>query len=547
MRISAPLLVVAAVVTTGLVVAIVAACNQNPTCPTCGTTLGGTVGIVDVIPVPEHNATGEPGGPFNSFDVSWANTPTHRFYVSDRVGLDVVVVDTQQDLAVSAIGGDNAVSAAQTASPCDPSIPGRNDVLGNVERFGCRQMSAGGDGNFGGFPGAQCCASRGNGVNPLSSPAGIVTTPDGNTLFVTNADSAVVVFDLTTTPPTVIANIPTGQSPTWNGPDGVGPCIVSASGLGFSSPNCGDLRADEMAYDPTDKLLLVMNGDPGVPFVTVIDVSGVVDRTSHCLPENPSLPYGPSGPGPAAVINNPTCVVGQIYFDGVTDDPTTLVNAMCPSPSTTLNGLPSGDPTPTGVSGPTIGCHHGPIAPAGLGAIAWNPATGHFLMALPNNDPDPSKGEVTEIDPKHLNGPQIVNDFPVSNCMPGWVVQGPGQDFLVGCADHDGEAFPPNEIIINGTTGAVLSNIPYVGGVDEIWYNAGDNRYYVAARDMPNGPVLGVIDATGRQWLQNVPSNANSHSLAVDSSNNRVFVPAQSGGLCGTQSANGCILVYATQ
>jgi hypothetical protein len=515
--------------------ATVAGCTEDPTCPTCGTTQNGTVGIIDIIPVPEHNATGEPGGPFNSFDISWVDTPTHRDYVSDRIGLDVVVIDTINDIALNAIGGDNAVSSAQMVSPCDPSIPpDRLDVLGQVERFGCR-----GDGNFGGFPGAQCCASRGNGVNPLSGPDGLEVTPDGNTLFVSNADSAVVVFDLTTTPPTVIADIPTGQSPTWNGPDGVGPCIASASGLGFSSPNCGDLRADEVAYDPDDMLLIVMNGDPGIPFVTIIDVSGVVQRTSHCLPVDPTQPY--------SFANPPTCVLGQIYFDGVADIPEMFINPTCPDASTTLNGLPSGMPTPTGLVGPKIACHHGPIAPAGLGGFAWNSATGHFLMTLPNNAADPSQGEVTEIDPKNPNGPQIVNDFPIASCMPGSIVHGPGQDFLVGCADHDGEEFPPNEIIMDGTTGAILANIPYVGGVDEIWYNAGDNRYYLAARDMPNGPVLGVIDAAGRQWLQNVPSNTNSHSVAADGTNNRVFVPSQSGGLCGTQSADGCILVYAAQ
>jgi hypothetical protein len=168
-------------------------------------------------------------------------------------------------------------------------------------------------------------------------------------------------------------------------------------------------------------------------------------------------------------------------------------------------------------------------------------------MTLPNNAADPSLGEVSDIDPLNPNGPQIVHDFPLKDCMATSIVQGPGQDFLVGCADHDGEQFPPNEIIIDGTTGEILANIPFVGGVDEIWFNQGDNRYYVAARDMPNGPVVGVIDAIGRQWLQNVASNTNSHSIAVDSSNSRVFVPSQSGGPCGTQSADGCILVYAAQ
>jgi hypothetical protein len=154
---------------------------------------------------------------------------------------------------------------------------------------------------------------------------------------------------------------------------------------------------------------------------------------------------------------------------------------------------------------------------------------------------------VSEIDPKNAKGPLIINHFEVDDCMPGSIVQGPADDFLIGCADHDGEAFPPNEVIMEGTTGQIVADIPYVGGVDEIWYNPGDNRYYGAARDMPNGPVLGVMDAAGRQWLQNVGTNANSHSVAADATNNRVFVPSQSGGPCGTQSANGCILVYAAQ
>jgi len=107
--------------------------------------------------------------------------------------------------------------------------------------------------------------------------------------------------------------------------------------------------------------------------------------------------------------------------------------------------------------------------------------------------------------------------------------------------------FPPNEYVIDGTSGAILATITNVGGVDETWYNPGDNRYYLAARDMPAGPVLGIIDAKSNQWLQNVATNSNSHSVAVDPSNNHVFVPLQSGGICTTQSANGCIGVYAQQ
>jgi len=58
---------------------------------------------------------------------------------------------------------------------------------------------------------------------------------------------------------------------------------------------------------------------------------------------------------------------------------------------------------------------------------------------------------------------------------------------------------------------------------------------------------MGVIDAKTNLWLVNVATNANSHSIAVDSSNNHVFVPLQAGPICTTQSANGCVGVYAQQ
>jgi hypothetical protein len=67
---------------------------------------------------------------------------------------------------------------------------------------------------------------------------------------------------------------------------------------------------------------------------------------------------------------------------------------------------------------------------------------------------------------------------------------------------------------------------------------------------MPTGPVLGVIDAKTNTWLVNVVTNSNSHSIAVDSSNNHVLVPLQAGTICTTQSSqssNGCVGVYAEQ
>jgi len=596
-------------------------CGGVKNCPVCGTTTAGGYASIDIIPVPEHNPTGEPGGPFNSFDISVTDSVNHRFFVSDRIGLDVVVMDTQQDVAVNLFAGANGVagggvnaSSCAVDNPTAPTlfIPPLVDGYGNWTRFGCRTLNFhipgfGSNNLFGGFPGAQCCAARANGVNPLSAPDGEVLSPDNNTLFVGNGSSSVVAFDLrstTFTPgnglppgPTVIAEFPTGISPDYDGPNGISPCVSSANGRAFSDASCGDLRADEMSIGVVNgtTILLVANGDPGFPFVTLVDVTNIVTPTGtyaadHCLPVAPQTPYGPplvgTGQGNAAPaagpINPPTCILGQIYYDGAVQNDSGVViddgglngpaGFICPDPSTTVLSGMTGHGGGVNILGPDKPCHHGPllnpngtfcasqappaagcfgaVAIAGIGGSAFNPNSGRFLVTNSSASPtDLTIGTVDVINPNlgSPNGPFVEASFPMPNCMPTSIVQGPGNNFLVGCGDHDGEAFPPNEYVIDGTSGAILATIDNVGGVDETWYNPGDNRYYLAARDMPTGPVMGVIDAKTNQWLVNVPTNSNSHSISVDSTNNHVFVPLQAGAPCTTQSANGCVGVYAQQ
>jgi len=346
---------------------ILSGCGGVSNCPVCGTTSGGAYGVIDVIPVPEHNPTGEPGGPFNSFDISLTDSVNHRFFVSDRIGLDVAVFDTQRNIAVNFFSGANGVAGGGVnASSCavDPTgaifIPPIVTGFGNWTRFGCRTLDFhipgfGSNDLFGGFPGAQCCAARANGVNPLSAPDGEVLSPDNKTLFVGNGSASVVAFDLTTTTfsttatslppgPTVIAAFPTGVSPDYDGPNGITPCVASANGRAFSDGSCGDLRADEMSIGVVNgtTLLLVANGDPGFPFITIADVSNIVSPTGtftadHCLPVALQTPYGPPvvttggvmgqgstapAPGP---INPPTCILGQIYYDGAAQNDSTVV------------------------------------------------------------------------------------------------------------------------------------------------------------------------------------------------------------------------------
>jgi hypothetical protein len=589
--------------------------NQN--CPVCGTNQNGGVNLIDVMIVPEHNPNGEPGGPFNIFDISWVDPTNRLFFVADRIGLDVPMFSTVTNIAIFAIGGQNSVTeGGNNTSVCDPTIPPTTTAQGNFTRFGCKNPpfrlpgGFGPNGNFGGWMGAQCCASRANSLNPLAGPNGLEVSADGRFLFVGSGSSSMAIFDLQHTlqnnsvAPTVIANIPTGTSPDYDGiPDGITGCMQSANGRAFSDPTCGDLRGDELVTTggivtfPQDGssrfLVMIINGDPGLPFATVIDATGVINgalngsgtpQQQHCLPVNFALPpntlipYSPGGPNTTFAQNFPSCILGQIYYDGVNANETNVVvddgnngpedpNAgfACPDPSLQFNGTPGnpGAAVPSGVSGRGAGvegadvpCHHAAVMPApfgltevgvaGLGGMAFNTNNGHFLLTNSNASTDITLGTVDDIDPLSPTGPIVANAFLIKNCMPTGIVMGPGTDALVGCADHDGRAFAPSSVIINSVTGEILTTINNVGAVDQVWYNPGDNRYYLAARDMPTGPVLGVIDAGTRQWLQNVPTNGNAHSVAADPKNNHIFVPLPSGSTnCQSAQQDGCVGVYA--
>jgi len=70
------------------------------------------------------------------------------------------------------------------------------------------------------------------------------------------------------------------------------------------------------------------------------------------------------------------------------------------------------------------------------------------------------------------------------------------------------------------------------------------NLYFLAARNNPGGPVLGIIDGATDTFLQSLPTVPNGHSVAVDPVSGEVFVPF--GGVAGnTVCPNGCIAVFS--
>src|ERR1700730_15077514 len=211
--------------------------NGSAVCPTCGTEKNVTVGLIAVLLVPDANGNGEPGGPFNIFDISWVDPVNHLYYVTDRIHLDVPIFSTATDIGLFAIGGDNSVAeTGNNASGCFNDAAGTQIIhpittaQGNYTRFGCKTMGFrlpgffGPNGHYGGFLGGQCCASRSNNLNPLTGPNGIETSADGTILFVGNGSSHTAVFDMTATlasngatAPTVIATLVSGTSPDYDG------------------------------------------------------------------------------------------------------------------------------------------------------------------------------------------------------------------------------------------------------------------------------------------------------------------------------------------
>jgi hypothetical protein len=112
----------------------------------------------------------------------------------------------------------------------------------------------------------------------------------------------------------------------------------------------GKFRADELAYDPADKIIMIANDADTPAFVTFISAESRSVITSAPL-------------------------TGHIYYDG----------------AVALQG-------------------HGPLATGGLEQPAWDPQVRLFYFAVPSTDTNPN-GEVDEIDPR---AQKITRRFPTS-------------------------------------------------------------------------------------------------------------------------------------
>jgi hypothetical protein len=194
------------------------------------------------------------------------------------------------------------------------------------------------------------------------------------------------------------------------------------------------------------------------------------------------------------------------------------------------------------------------IIPPGAGLSleqpAWNPTTQRFYTSIPtiaNNPPGcvlGSKSAATAcyggllvIDPLNPKASETffstttgTGVIPLTACGPNGATVGVHGNLLLGCTPGN---LPGDTIslVINGKT-RNTANVNGITGSDEVFFNSGDNRYYLGASAaikpagsaLGSGAVLGVVDGTS-VLIETIPQSSGSHSVAADSKRNLIFVP----------------------
>jgi hypothetical protein len=160
---------------------------------------------------------------------------------------------------------------------------------------------------------------------------------------------------------------------------------------------------------------------------------------------------------------------------------------------------------------------HLPNANGGLEQPVYDATDKTFYVSVPSTVAN-AGGEIDAINPKT----QALTTFSTLGglmCTPNGLTLKPSTDVLyVGCSATNGT------VVVSASTGAVLATVANSGGCDEVWYNATDNRFYCAGSSYTT-PSLFVVDGSAYTLLATITTTTSAHSVAVDPTTNRVFVP----------------------
>jgi hypothetical protein len=334
----------------------------------------------------------------------------------------------------------------------------------------------------------------------------------------------------------------TGTTAT-SGPNGVVaafPCIFVTDGpsrvvsinaaASFVTPvssinTGGQFRADEIAYDPKDGILLAANNADTPPFGTLITVNKSTCALSNPIKSNIDAAHGVNATnGAEQPVWDPTT---QRFYVSIPE----------------INGPGGGGPNG--------------------GVVRVNPFTGVLENFYQVNFCQPA-GLTVGPNGDLLVGCNTVFDFSGNACT---AIVVPANGSTATPATCKGVANPQSAVCNpgKGCSGNSLVAVPGVGGGDEIFFNSGDGNYYVTASNNPIGPTLGVVasgaNTPANTLVQLIPTlpPVNSvttgsvkhgagtvHSVAASSANNHVYVALPS-NTSYPSCTQGCIAVFGTQ
>jgi len=427
------------------------------------------VHLLNSLPIPV-SALNTTNGTF-SFDISTVDQSTGTYYLADRSNKAVDVAAGES--VVTQIFPNNGHAPFAGFTPCPPGTEGAAT------------------------PGANDCAG----------PNGVVAVFPW--LFVTDAPSRVLSFDLRFNPPKTVSE-----------------CFTNIVG-GVPDPT----RADELAYDPKDGLILAINNvqfDGHPPFGTLVKV----DQTTGALTCGTQIPF------------------------------------------TAVNGVD---------------------AQNGAEQPVWDPGTQKFYNSIPQITGNPTVGGVIRISTTgKIEATYLItfcspaglalgpNENLLVGCNTIWAENG---SLWTGNADRNTDTAAPQYVILDAVTGTILANVAGAGVGDEVTFNAGDNHYYGAASGSnlapnaitparaPNGtattaPVLtaqgaatlDVVDALSQMLDQRVPTlnvpavlassgdlnphpAGTAHSVAAFGGTGHVFVPIAANNAV-PNCLTGCVTIY---
>jgi hypothetical protein len=259
-----------------------------------------------------------------------------------------------------------------------------------------------------------------------------------------------------------------------------------AFALKATIPTGGSTRLDEMALTTDGSLLLAANNAEDPPFATLFTANGdsSANGVSVIMKTIIDLTIVPSGFGLA--IEQPT-------WDPKTKRFYTSIPIIANNPT---------------------GCNYGQLP----GAVT---CSGGLLVT----DPLHPKAIEGAFDPVTNTG--VVK---LINCGPNGATTADFDNLLLGCTPGNLPG-STTTLVINAKTKNQTS-VNGITGSDEVWFNEGDDRYYLGASKavkpagspLGSGAVLGVVNITS-VLVETIPQSSGSHSVAADSKRNLIFVP----------------------